>query len=74
MTQSRLMSLLEAVVNVVAGFGLAVTLQLLLFPVYGLHPTIWQSLKIGVWFTLLSLLRSYALRRLFERQRGTPLP
>jgi hypothetical protein len=74
MSQSRIMSLVEAAVNVVAGYGLAVALQLVLFPVYGLHPTLGQSLKIGVWFTLLSLLRSYALRRLFERQRGAPQP
>jgi hypothetical protein len=67
MHQTRLMSMLEAATNVVAGYGLAVGLQLVLFPVLGLHPTLGQSLKIGVWFTLLSLLRSYALRRLFDR-------
>jgi hypothetical protein len=67
MHQTRLMSMLEAATNVVAGYGLAVGLQLVLFPVFGLHPTLGQSLKIGVWFTLLSLLRSYALRRLFDR-------
>jgi hypothetical protein len=69
MSQSRAMSALEAVTNVVVGYGLAVGLQLALFPVFGLQPTLGQSLKIGAWFTLLSLLRSYALRRLFERLR-----
>lgn len=65
MTQSRAMSAIEAATNVLVGYGLAVGLQLLLFPAFGLHPTLGQSLRIGVWFTLLSLLRSYALRRLF---------
>ena len=74
MSQSRIMSLVEAAVNVVAGYALAVALQLVLFPVYGLHPTLGQSLKIGLWFTLVSLLRTYALRRLFERQRGASQP
>ena len=70
MSQSRTMSLVEAVTNVVVGYGLAVALQLLLFPAFGLYPTLGQSLQIGGWFTLLSLLRSYALRRLFEGLRG----
>lgn len=70
MSQSRRMSLVEAVTNLLAGYGLAVGLQLLLFPAFGLHPTMGQSLAIGGWFTLLSLLRSYTLRRLFERLRS----
>jgi len=72
MTQTRGMSALEAVANVLVGYGLAVGLQLALFPAFGLHPSLGQSLQIGVWFTLLSLLRSYALRRLFERLRWSP--
>jgi membrane associated rhomboid family serine protease len=68
-SQSRTMFLAEAVTNVVVGYGLAVGLQLALFPAFGLYPSVGQSLQIGGWFTLLSLLRSYALRRLFEGLR-----
>ena len=50
-----------------AGFGLAVMVQIMVFPVFGLHPTLPQNLKIGLIFTATSLLRSYAIRRLFER-------
>jgi hypothetical protein len=64
------MSAVEAVTNVLVGYGLAVGLQLLLFPAFGLYPTLGQTLQIGGWFTLLSLLRSYALRRLFEGLRS----
>ena len=67
MSQSRAMSLVEAVTNVVAGYGMAVGMQLAVFPLFGLHPTLGQSLKIGAWFTLISLLRGYFLRRLFDR-------
>jgi len=66
------MSAFEAVANVLMGYGSAVGLQVLLFPAFGLHPTLGQSLQIGGWFTLLSLLRSYALRRLLERLRAEP--
>lgn len=66
MTQTRTMSLIEAATNVVAGYGVAVLTQTLIFPIIGLHVTLGQNLKIGFVFTLVSLARSYALRRLFE--------
>ena len=40
MRQSRLMSLVEAVMNVVVGFGVALGVQMLLFPVFGLTVTL----------------------------------
>ena len=69
MRQSRLMSLLEAVTNVVVGYGLAVWVQLLVFPLFGLEATLRQSLGIGAIFTLVSLARGYLLRRAFEAVR-----
>ena len=69
MKQSRVMSLVEAVANVIVGYGVAVATQLLIFPVFGLHTTLAQNLKLGAVFTLISLARSFALRRLFERIR-----
>lgn len=67
MKQSRAMSLVEAVANVVVGYGVAVVTQILIFPVFGLHTTLAQNLKMGAVFTIVSLGRSYALRRFFER-------
>jgi hypothetical protein len=69
MKQSRAMSLVEAVANVVVGFGVAVVTQILIFPIFGLHTTLVQNLKMGLVFTVVSIGRSYALRRLFERWR-----
>lgn len=69
MKQSRLMSLIEAVANVVVGYGVAVATQILIFPVFGLHTTMAQNLKMGAVFTVVSIARSYILRRLFERLR-----
>lgn len=65
MSQTRIMSLIEAGVNVVVGFVLAVIAQLILFPVFGFAVSVSQSFSIGAAFTGLSVLRSYALRRLF---------
>jgi hypothetical protein len=67
MRQSRLMSLVEAGVNVVTGYGIAVATQALVFPLFGLHATLEQNMAIGLIFTLVSLARSYVLRSAFEK-------
>ena len=69
MKQSRLMSLVESVANVIVGYGVAVVTQILIFPIFGLHTTLAQNLKMGAVFTMVSLARSFALRRLFNRIR-----
>lgn len=69
MKQSRLMSLAEAIANVAIGYGVAVVTQILIFPIFGLHTTLGQNLKMGGIFTIVSLARSFALRRLFEALR-----
>jgi len=67
--QSRRMSLIEAVTNVAVGYVLAVATQIIVFPWFGLRPSIGQNLALGGVFVGISLLRSYALRRLFEHWR-----
>jgi len=69
MKQSRTMSLVEAIANVVVGYGVAVATQILIFPVFGLHTTLAQNLKMGAVFTVISIGRSFALRRVFEAVR-----
>ncbi|BAE49966.1 hypothetical protein amb1162 [Paramagnetospirillum magneticum AMB-1] len=66
MRQSRRMSLAEAAANVVIGYGIAVATQVVVFPVFGIHITLADDLRIGLVFAVVSILRSYALRRLFE--------
>jgi hypothetical protein len=72
MKQSRIMSLVESIANVMVGYGVAVVTQILIFPVFGLHATLTQNLQMGAIFTLVSIARSFGLRRLFEaiRLRG----
>jgi len=69
MKQSRAMSLVESVANVIVGYGVAVATQILIFPIFGLHTTLAQNLKMGAIFTIVSIGRSFALRRLFEAIR-----
>ena len=63
------MSLVEAVTNVAIGYGVAVLTQILIFPLFGLHTTLAQNLQMGGVFTLVSIARSFALRRVFEAVR-----
>ncbi|KGK78298.1 hypothetical protein PM03_15220 [Thalassobacter stenotrophicus] len=69
MMQSRRQSLIEAITNVVVGYALAVLTQIMVFPWFGLQVSLGDNLAIGAMFVIISLLRSYALRRLFERGR-----
>ncbi|KZE34983.1 hypothetical protein IMF23_07730 [Chelatococcus daeguensis] len=69
MKQSRAMSLVESLANVAVGYGVAVVTQILIFPIFGLHTTLAQNLMMGAIFTVVSIGRSYALRRLFEEIR-----
>lgn len=67
MTQTRIMSAVESVANVAIGYGVAVLTQLAVFPLFGLHASLADNLAIGAVFTVVSLARSYALRRVFNR-------
>lgn len=64
--QSRRGSALEAVVNVLVGYWINIAANFTIFPVFGWHITLEQNLLIGVFYTVVSLLRSFGLRRLFN--------
>jgi len=66
MAQSRAMSLVEALTNVAIGYGIAVLTQFMMFPVFGLHASLSDNLVLGGVFTVISIARTFALRRLFE--------
>ena len=69
MKQSRLMSMVESLANVLVGYVVAVVTQMAVFPLFGLAVTVTENLLIGLIFTAVSIVRSYALRRGFEALR-----
>jgi len=69
MKQSRLMSLVESLANVLVGYVVAVATQMAVFPLFGLAVTVTENLLIGLVFTVVSIVRNYALRRGFEALR-----
>ena len=66
MKQTRLGSLAESALNVVIGYGVALISQLVVFPMVGIHIPLHTNFVIGFWFTLISLVRSYIIRRWFN--------
>lgn len=66
MSQSRAMSAVESVANVAIGYGVAVTSQIAILPLFGVHLPLSDNLLIGAWFTVISLARSYVVRRVFN--------
>lgn len=67
MSQTRLGSWLEAWANIAIGFAINWCANLLIFPLFGWHITAVQAFHVGLIFTAISLVRSYVLRRVFNR-------
>lgn len=65
--QSKFHSFLESVANIFVGFAIGVASQMFIFPVFGIHITFGENILMGIFFTVVSLARSYVLRRLFNR-------
>ena len=67
MSQTKLGSLAEVILNVVIGFAVSVGAQMLVFPLYGFTTlTLHDNVQIVAIFTLISMARSYLVRRMFN--------
>ncbi len=65
MAQRKAHSLAESVTNVGIGFVVALISQILVFPLFDIHVTFGDNLGIAAWFTVISIVRSYSIRRWF---------
>lgn len=68
--QTKKQSLIEACMNVVIGFTIAVLTQIAIFPLFDIHIPLQTDLAIGAIFTVVSLVRSYAIRRYYNWKQG----
>lgn len=71
--QRKTTSLIESCVNCLVGVGVAILGQVIVFPWFGIHIPLFDTGLIALIFTGISILRSYALRRLFEWLRVSGL-
>lgn len=65
--QSKIRSAIESSVNILVGAGVALVSQLFLFPLYGIHVPLSTDLWLTLWFTIISFVRSYAIRRFMQK-------
>jgi len=61
-------SLIESIIDVGSGYLLAIAIQLLIFPFFGLYPTIRDSMGIALIFTFVSMIRSWIWRCYFRKR------
>jgi hypothetical protein len=66
MTQTRIGSLIEAVINVIIGFAINFTANMLIFPLFGFHISAGANFTLGLIYTVISVARSYCVRRWFN--------
>lgn len=76
--QTRTWSLIEVLCSIAIGAVVALASQIVIFPMFGIHVDMKTNLWITAWFTLISVVRSYFVRRLFNsfrpRAAATPAP
>jgi hypothetical protein len=65
--QPKKYSILESIINTSIGYLLGVLTQIIIFPLYGLTVSLNNMMSITAIFTMVSFLRSYILRRLFNK-------
>ena len=68
MSQSKLMSLIESMTNVAIGMVVSFFGQIVVSHWYNLPLNVAQNMQIVLFFTVLSVARSYVLRRVFNRR------
>lgn len=66
MNQTRLGSLIEAIINTCIGFGINFTANMFIFPMFGFHITPGANFMLGMIYTIISVARSYCIRRWFN--------
>ena len=68
--QTKTQSMIESLINVVIGYGVALLAQIAVFPLFGIRIPMSDNILIGAIFTVISIARSYAVRRLFNHFHG----
>lgn len=65
--QSKTFSFIESIVNVIIGYFVSLFGQIIIFPIFNIKVDLQTNLYIGAGFTVISIIRSFILRRIFNR-------
>ncbi|EGV44405.1 hypothetical protein BZARG_765 [Bizionia argentinensis JUB59] len=66
--QTKKQSLTESLSNTAVGFGVSYASTFLIFPLLGIATNAGTNLIIVIYFTIISILRGYAIRRFFNKK------
>lgn len=66
--QTKRQSFIESLTNVAVGYSISLLSLFIIFPLLGIESSTPKNLLITLYFTLLSIVRSYVLRRFFNKK------
>ena len=69
--QSKKQSLIESLTSTTIGIIIGIVLNLTILPIFGYPVSLSDSLWISLIFTAISVVRSYAVRRIFNSKVGS---
>lgn len=68
MAQTKKQSFIESLLNVSVGFLITIISLNLLFPLLGIESNYTKNIALTLYFTILSIIRNYAIRRFFNKK------
>jgi hypothetical protein len=66
--QTKRQSIIESITNTAVGYGISLVSLFLIFPVLGIESSPQKNIAISAYFTVISILRGYVLRRFFNKK------
>ena len=64
--QTKKMSLIETLSSVAIGYIISLAAQMIIFPIFDIKVSLTDNLIIGLFFTVVSIIRGYYVRRFFN--------
>jgi len=68
--QSKKYSIIESVTNTVIGLVTSFLIQLIIYPLLNIHVSIGQNVVITFVFLIVSIVRGYVIRRIFNKRNN----
>ena len=65
--QTKKQSVLETITNTAVGFAISLAATFFIFPVLNIESTGSKNVAVTIFFTVISLLRGYVIRRIFNK-------
>tara|TARA_R100001244_G_scaffold51443_1_gene44723 strand:- start:515 stop:739 length:225 start_codon:yes stop_codon:yes gene_type:complete len=63
--QGKKGSLVESIIQVLSGWGVAIITQLIVYPLMGIEVSIVQNINLSLIFIVVGFIKQYYVRRLF---------